>query len=83
VVQDGDFPSTDHNGVPRGLAKAGKGAVDAVVLEQVGQGPGIGQVVDGHDLDLGMAIEQSEQGPSDPSETVDAYAEFFHFGQGG
>src|SRR5690606_15283111 len=49
VVQDGDFPSTDHNGVPLGLAMAAKGAVDAVVFEQVGQGPGIGQVVDGHD----------------------------------
>ena len=51
-------------------------AVVAVVLEQVGVGRGVEQIVDGHDLDVvGMAVEERlEDLAPDPAKAIDAYA---------
>ena len=46
---------------------------DGVVLEEVGQGGGSGEVVDGDELDVGVAQCGAEDVASDAAEAVDTY----------
>ncbi len=46
---------------------------DGIVLEQVGQGGGGGEVVDGDEFDVGVAQSCAEYVASDAAEAVDAY----------
>ena len=50
-------------------------AVVGVVLEQVGQRLGVGDVVDGNDLDLALVVlaQGLEHLPADATESVDTY----------
>ena len=48
-------------------------AEDGVVLEQVGQGGGGGEVVDGDEFDVRVAEGAAEDVASDAAEAVDAY----------
>ena len=51
-------------------------AQDGVVLQQVGQGRGVGQVVDSHDLDVRALLQQrAEVVTTDAAKAVDAYAD--------
>lgn len=51
--------------------------MDAIILEQVRQGPGIREVVYGNDIKVRVFGQQSEQGTAYPSKTVDAYVYLF------
>ena len=44
-------------------------AVDRVILEQVGEGFGIGDVGDGHDVEVISIMDKPKEVPPDPSET--------------
>ncbi|OEV16744.1 hypothetical protein AN221_31565 [Streptomyces nanshensis] len=49
---------------------------DGVVLQQVGRGRSVTQVVDSHDLDVRTLLEQrAEVVATDAAEAVDAYAD--------
>ena len=48
-------------------------AEDGVVLEEMGQGGGGGQVVDGDEFDVGVAEGGAEDVAADAAEAVDAY----------
>jgi len=55
------------------LHLAGEPAEYGVVLQQMREGGRVDQVVDGHDLDLGIAPTRCAQhAPSDAAEAVDA-----------
>jgi len=41
----------------------------------VGQGPGIGDIVDGRDLDARGFVRRAQEKPADPAETV--YRDFY------
>ena len=58
------------------LHRAGETAVDGVVLEQVGQRLGVGDVVDGDELEVGLVREHggAQHVASDPAEPVDAHS---------
>jgi hypothetical protein len=43
------------------------------MLEQVGQGLGIGEVVDSHDFDVLRLQRRPKEHATDPTESVDAY----------
>jgi hypothetical protein len=45
--------------------------VNRVVLEQVGEGGGIGQVVDRHDFDVWNSVRGTKEITSDSTESVD------------
>ena len=72
VGQDLDRPAVDDDRVVGRLNLALEAAEDGVVLEQVGQGLGVGDVVDRHELELGVARGGPEHVAADASETVDA-----------
>jgi len=44
------------------------------VLQQMGEGGRIGQVVDGDDLDVRVVLDRAEDVAADPAESVDADA---------
>ena len=50
-----------------------------VILEEIGQDIVVGQVVDGNDLDAGLRAlgDDAENGPADPSESVDGDSDRF------
>ena len=48
-------------------------AQDGIVFQQVGQGFGIGKIVDRHEFDVAVIERSSEHVPPDASESVDAY----------
>ena len=58
------------------LHGAGETAVDGVVLEQVGQRLGVGDVVDGDELEVGLVREHggAQHIASDPAEPVNAHS---------
>ena len=65
--------ATDGHAVVGDLDRFVEASVGRVVLEQVGVHRRRGEVVDGHDFDLGSASPAgSEEDPSDATETVDA-----------
>ena len=70
-----DRLAVDDQGVPLRLDSAGKAPVDRVVLQQVRQGFGVGDVVDADELDLGLIRHRrrAEHVPSDAAEPVDPY----------
>jgi hypothetical protein len=63
-------PVDDH-GIAVELHGALVGAVDAVVLEGIGQIVRIGQIVDGDDVVVTTQLGNAGDGPADASETVD------------
>ncbi len=73
LCEDGEPASVDGDLVALGAHRPGKPAEDGVVLEQVGEGGGVGEVVDGDDLELGVALARGAiDVASDPAEAVDA-----------
>jgi hypothetical protein len=69
----GDGGAVDHDGAVVGLHVAGEPAVGAVILEEVGQHLGVGEVVDADNGKLVLAFPHGpeDQAP-DPPEAVDA-----------
>src|SRR4029079_7959666 len=54
-------------------------AVDGVVLEQMGEGGGVGDVIDGHELELrAPLVGGTEQVAPDPSEAIDPNCHWCH-----
>ena len=50
--EDRKLGSIDRDAVAVGAHRPGKSAKDGVVLEEVGKSGGVGEVVDGNDLEL-------------------------------
>ena len=71
-----------HDLVPFDRDRALEGTGHRVVFQEVGQGGGIGQVVDGDDLDVRVVLDRAEDVPSDPAESVDADAHEGSFPEG-
>src|SRR5690606_37210942 len=69
--------AADRDGVLVDLDLAGQGAQHRVVLEQVGQGRLVGEVVDGHDLDVAArgGLDRPPEVAADSSESVHAYTD--------
>jgi hypothetical protein len=65
-----NLPAVDEDAVVRGLHFLGAAPVDRIVLEKVGEGAGVGEVVDSDDLDVLPTCRPAEQAPDAP-ETVD------------
>jgi len=57
-----------------GLDGPGEAPVDRVVLEQAGEGGGVGEVVDRDDLELGAGVQGPEDQAADAAEAVDGDA---------
>jgi hypothetical protein len=79
LLERGEALAPHRDGVTGCLHLALEAAEDRVVLEQVGQGRVVRQVVDADDLDVGSArllqsVDGSEKVPADPAEPVDTYA---------
>ena len=71
--EDLDFFAVDGDGVGVGGYGLLEIAEDGVVLEQMGEGRGGGEVVDGDELDVGIADRGTEDVATDAAEAVDAY----------
>ena len=71
--EDGEPAAVDgDNWSPSALTVSGKAAEDRIVLEEVGQRGGVGEVVDGDDLELGVALPSGAVDvAADPAETGD------------
>ena len=70
-----DATAVDDEGVPVDGHRAAEPAGRAVVGEQPGEGGGLGEVVDGDDLEVAVALEQCAQHvASDAAESVDGDA---------
>jgi hypothetical protein len=64
--------SIDRDRLLAGLDPAREAAEDRVVLEQVAERRRVGDVVDGHELELGARLVSGpEEVPPDPTEPVD------------
>jgi hypothetical protein len=72
LSQNLDFFSVDDQGVALGGDFALEGSEDGVVFQQVGQGLGVRDVVDGRVLDGGVIDGCSKHVPADAAESVDA-----------
>ena len=73
---DRDLLAVDDEGLVGGLDRAVELLVDAVVLQQVGQVLGIGQVVDRDDLELLRLLGQdAEDEAADAAEAIDTDAD--------
>ena len=71
-LQGRHFVAVDADAVLAGGDLAGEAAVHRVVLEQVAQGSRVGDVVDGHDLELRVAFHDGPyEEAADSSEPVD------------
>ncbi len=71
--EDLDLLAVDGDEVVAVLDVVFEVAEDGVVLEQVGQGRGRGEVVDGDEVDLGVGEGGAEDVAADAAEAVDAY----------
>ena len=72
--QDPDPMPVHDESVTLGADLAVEAAVGGVVAQQVGVGPGVGQVVDGHDLyGVTLRLGRTQEVPADSSEAVDTY----------
>src|SRR5204862_2961271 len=70
---DLDQAAADHHAVVGDLDRLVEATVGRVVLEQVGVHRRRGEVVDGHDFDLGSSGPAGpEEDPSNATETIDA-----------
>jgi hypothetical protein len=75
LAEDSDLVPVDGHDVAVTGDLAGKAPVDRVVLEQLGEHGGIGDVVDGNDVEIGAALERGAQNAAaDAAETVDSDA---------
>ena len=72
--RDLDLFALDHQVAVDHTDFAGIGAVDAVVLQQMGKGVHIGQVVDGDHFKLRPRHELSESQTADSAKTIDCNA---------
>ena len=68
--QDLDRLAADQEVIFFGFDRHRKLAVHRIVLQQMGQRPGIGQIVDRHELQLGIAEGGPEDIAPDPAEAV-------------
>jgi hypothetical protein len=68
-----ELVAVDGDPIPRGLDARLEVSQNRIVFEQVGEGLGVGQVVDGHDVDRLVADRGAHDVPADPAEPVDAY----------
>ena len=67
--------AVDDQGVLFDLDAALERAVHGVVLEQVTKRRGVGEVVDGDELDVGAALDRSADGETtDAAEAIDAHS---------
>src|SRR5436309_14545755 len=73
--QDLDGPAVDDQVVVLGLDRDIQHAVDRIVLEQVGEGLGVGQVVDRDEFQGRIAQRRAQYVAPDASEPVDADAD--------
>ena len=64
--------AADLDGVAGGADRHGEVAEHRVVLQQVSQRRGVGDVVDGDDVDVVMRQRRAHDVAADPSEPVDA-----------
>ena len=71
--EDFNFLAVDGEVVGSVGDLVGQVAEDGVVLEQVGEGGGGGEVVDGDEFDVGVAKRGAEDVASDAAEAVDSY----------
>src|SRR5512140_468933 len=70
--EDPDLLAVHHDGVFLHLDGRLEAAVHGVVLQEVGQGLRVGDVVHGHDLERGILVRGAEEVAADPPEPVDA-----------
>src|SRR5512141_1816962 len=70
--EDLDLLAVHHDGVFLHLHGRLEAAVHGVVLQEVGQGLRVGDVVHGHDLERGILVRGAEEVAADPPEPVDA-----------
>ena len=68
-----EFIAVHGDRIARGTDGGLEIAKNGVVLEQVRERRGVGQVVDRHDLHRGVVHGRPEHQPSDPPEPVDPY----------
>jgi hypothetical protein len=67
---DSDLPPVDEDRLALGLHLGVERAVYGVVLQEMGQGLGVGQVVDRHHFDVRRLQGRAKEHPADPSEPV-------------
>jgi len=70
--EDLDLLAVHHDGVLLHLDGRLEAAVHGVVLQEVGQGLRVGDVVHGHDLERWILVRGAEEITADPPEPVDA-----------
>ena len=71
--EDLDFFAVDGDRVSIGGDVVFEVAEDGVVLEEVGEGCGGGEVIDGDEVDVGVCEGGAEDVAADAAEAVDAY----------
>ena len=78
--EDGDGLAVDHDSVLSGGDLAVELAVHGVILQHIGQVVGGAQIVDAHDLDLGMVHAGAENHAANAAKTVNTYfdAHWYH-----
>ena len=70
-----DFLAINDDGALCCLDGAGEAAHDRIVLQQVSKSLGVGEVVDGHNFQIGaLLLESAEEVASDAAEAVNANA---------
>ena len=74
--QDPDLVAVHHEGVFADLHGTRVAAVDGVVPEQVGERPGVGEVVHRHEVEVRHAglLRRPQHVPADAAEAVDRHA---------
>ena len=69
---DPDFPPIDDQGlVGAGYVRI-EGALGGIVFEQMGQGFGVCQIIDGHKFNIVAGKTRPERHPSDTSKSIDS-----------
>jgi hypothetical protein len=72
--QDRDLLAVDHNRAALGLDGARPSPHDRIVLEKVCKALRIGQIIDGDEFQIALALHDDAcDRPSDPAETIDSY----------
>ncbi len=71
--EDLDLPVADDDGIAVDFDILVEVAEDGIVLRQMGEGFGVGEVVDGDEFDLGVVERCANHVAADTAKTVDAY----------
>ena len=71
--KDGNALAVDNDGVLGGLHGAGELTMHGIILQHVSQIIGGAQIIDAHDLDLGVIHAGAEDHAADTAKTIDAY----------